>query len=137
MSAQFKDAQRRAYLTFTERLGGEWLVVFQGNTEFYSAAYWDLLTGLWRQDEPVRKTDALAFMQAVKSPHTAGKYVETAVAYGYVIEAPNPEDARSRLLSLSPDMRQRMDAFFDRALEKVVGLPEILASHGPIPASTP
>jgi hypothetical protein len=51
----------------------KWLEVLEGDTEFYSAAYWDLLTGLWRTDGPRRKTDAMDLMKGNKSVHTAGK----------------------------------------------------------------
>ena len=73
---RFSDAQRREYLSMIDRVGLAWLDVFEGNTEFYSANYWDLLTELWRQSGPVRKTDALRCMKAVRSAHTAGKYLE-------------------------------------------------------------
>ena len=44
---------------------------FEGDTEFYSATYWDLLTGLWRTDGPRRKTDSLGLMKGIKSVHAA------------------------------------------------------------------
>ncbi|MDH3738311.1 MAG: winged helix DNA-binding protein [Alphaproteobacteria bacterium] len=119
MTTEYNDAQRREYLHMIDRVGGAWLRVFGDDTEFYSANYWDLLTRLWRSAQPVRKTDALGFMTAVKSSHTAGKYMERAIERGYVVETENPEDARSRLVSLSSDMRQRLDGFFDTAVDEI------------------
>jgi hypothetical protein len=119
METKYNNDQHLVYLHLTDRVGGNWLEVFEGNTEFYSAAYWDLLTQIWRHGEPVRKTDALSFMTAVKSPHTAGKYVETCLRHGLIVEADNPDDARSKLLTLAPNMRGRLDAFFDRAITEV------------------
>ena len=58
-------------------------------------------------------------LAAVKSPHTAGKYVETCLRHGLIVEADNPDDARSKLLTLAPNMRGRLDAFFDRAITEV------------------
>jgi len=121
MTLKFSQDQRKQYLLMTDRIGSGWLHLFGDNTEFYSAAYWDLLTGIWRVSGPVRKTDALKMMQAIKSAHTAGKYIDTALQNGFLIEQDNPEDARSKLLTLSPDMRQKMDAFFDQAVEGVLG----------------
>lgn len=115
----YSPQQRRQYLDLLDRIGAAWIGVFDGDTEFYSSAYWDLLTEIWRQDAPVRKTDALRFMKAIKSAHTAGKYVDGAVRVGILVETDNPEDARSRLLSLSPGMRARLDAFFDTALGEI------------------
>ena len=43
---KFNDDQRREYLNLTDQVGMKWLEVFEGDTEFYSAAYRDLLTGL-------------------------------------------------------------------------------------------
>jgi hypothetical protein len=116
---KYNAAQHQEYLDLIERIGHRWLEVFQGDTEFYSAVFWDLLSRIWRSDVPVRKTDALGFMTAIKSAHTAGKYVETAIQRGILLEAENPEDARSKLLSLSPEMRRRLDAFFDGAVSEV------------------
>ena len=44
----------------------KWLEVFEGDTEFYSATYWDLLTGLWRTDGPRCKDAPLNFGEARK-----------------------------------------------------------------------
>lgn len=119
MGASYSRAQRKQYLEMTDNIGRSWLNVFQGDTDFYSAAYWDLLTETWRADKPVRKTDALRYMKAIKSAHTASKYVETSIKKGFLIETDNPEDARSKLLSLSLDIRQRLDLFFDTAIDNV------------------
>ncbi len=120
MTLTFSNAQHRMYLDFMEGNAGHWIAVFDGNQDFYSAAYWDLLRGMWRAEGPVRKTDALAFMTAVKSAHTAGKLVEAALAYGYLIEHENPDDARSKLLTLAPDTRAKLDAFFDHVVKGLV-----------------
>lgn len=119
MAADYTGRQRGEYLAMTDRVGRRWLDVFAGNTKFYSAAYWDLLTGLWRRDGPVRKTDALGFMTAVRSAHTAGKYIDEAIREGLVDESVNPDDARSKLVALAPDMRRRLDVFFDVAVDEM------------------
>ena len=118
MTLTYNNDQHRLYLEFTDGIGQQWIEVFEGDTEFYSAAYWDLLTAVWRADGAVRKTDALGFMTAIKSPHTAGKYIETALERGYLLEDNNPADARSKLISMAPETRQRMDVFFDHFVGK-------------------
>lgn len=130
MTAGYTDAQRREYLLMIDRVGGAWLRVFGDDTEFYSANYWDLLTRLWRAAEPVRKTDALGFLTAVKSAHTAGKYLERAIERGFVVETENPEDARSRLVGLSAGMRARLDGFFDTAVDEIGVTHTTLANLG-------
>ncbi|MEX2311744.1 MAG: helix-turn-helix domain-containing protein [Rhodospirillales bacterium] len=117
MPLTYNDQQRRAYLAFTDKLSAGWVQLFAGDTTFYSAAYWDLLTHLWRVNDPVRKTDAISAITGIKSPLTASKYIETALTRGLIIEKDNPRDARSKLLTLSPQMRAQMDAFFDDAVD--------------------
>lgn len=119
MALKYSDDQRLEYLEMTGRVGGHWLTVFGNNKEFYSSDYWDLLSRIWQAQAPVRKTDALNFMIAIKSTHTAGKYLDTAMRHGYVVESDNPRDARSKLVDLSPEMRRRLDEFFDAAVDEV------------------
>ncbi len=117
MPHAFSNAHHRMYLDFMESNAEHWIAIFDGNHDFYSAAYWDLLRGMWRAEAPVRKTDALGLMAAVKSAHTAGKYIDAALRYGYLIEHENPEDARSKLITLAPHMRERLDGFFDHVVK--------------------
>lgn len=119
MPLKFETEHHREYLDMVERIGVRWIDMLRGNTEFYSAAYWDLLTRMWRADCPVRKTDALGFMTGIRSAHTAGKYLETALREAMIVEFDNPDDGRSKLLALSPMMRRRLDAFFDAAVDEV------------------
>lgn len=119
MPLTYTDDQRRVYLEFTDRIGMKWVDVFEGDTEFYNAAYWDLFTHLWRNPNPIRKTDAGRAITGVKSPLTAGKYIDTALERGMIIEKDNPEDARSKLLALSPPMRSQLDTFFDDAVHEL------------------
>jgi len=120
MTLKYTDSQRRGYLTMTSRIGRDWLKVFGNNRQFYSTDYWDLFSQIWQAEGLVRKTDALNFMIAIKSSHTAGKYLDTAMRYGFLVETENPRDARSKLVGLSPEMRGRLDEFFDNALEEVM-----------------
>ena len=133
MTLKYNDRQRKEYFKTTQKMGGSWVHVFGDDTEFYSSAYWDLLTNIWIKDAPVRKTDALRFMTNIKSPHTAGKYVETAIAKGILIEEGNPGDARSKLLRLSPEMRKRLDGFFDGCVSDIQDCVRRIATLGPSP----
>lgn len=133
MSLKYNADQRAEYLFMTDRIGIRWLEVFQGDTEFYSAAYWDLLTGLWRIQDPVRKTEALNFMKAIRSPHTAGKYMDVAIKRGLIVETDNPEDARSKLVGLASHMRTQLDGFFDTAVGELRQANQNLIEKGPLP----
>ena len=136
MTLTYNNAQHRLYLEFTDGVGQRWIDVFEGDTDFYSAAYWDLFTAIWRADGPVRKTDALGFMTAIKSPHTAGKYIEKALERDYLVEQDNPVDARSKLITLSPGTRTHMDAFFDGIIGKWRTTILELERRGPNPEIT-
>ena len=133
MTLTYNNDQHRLYLEFTDGIGQGWIEVFEGDTQFYSAAYWDLLTAVWRAEGPVRKTDALGFMKGIKSAHTAGKYLDTAIDHGSLIETNNPEDARSKLLTLSPVMQQRLDVFFDTAVGEIRRASKLVDIKGPSP----
>ena len=133
MPLTYNDQQRRAYLAFSNKVGAGWITLFEGDTEFYSAAYWDLLTHLWRHQEPVRKTDAINAITGVKSPLTASKYIVTALARGLIIEKDNPNDARSKHLTLSPQMRGQMDTFFDDVIDEMCKTADGMKNIGQIP----
>jgi len=133
MELKYNTEQHKEYLRMTARRGRAWLNVFGDDREFWSAAYWDLFTGLWDSDGPVRKTDALRFMRAVKSAHTAGKYVEAALQKGLLIQQVNTEDSRSKLLSLSPELRRRLDGFFDTAVGEIRRTSRVFDTLGPSP----
>ena len=125
--------QHRAYLDFIEGLSGHWIKVFDGNEAFYSAQYWDLFKTIWRSERPVTKTEALKCMTGIKSAHTAGRYLETALAEGLLIEEENPSDKRSRYIRLSPEMKARLDRFFDEAVRQLRRSSRGLETLGPSP----
>lgn len=133
MTWQYNDEQRREYLNLVDNLTPHWLGLFGQNTDFYSAVYWDLLTRLWQADKPVRRTDALKFMTSVKSAATASKYINEAIRQRLLHEQLNPQDARSKLLELSPDMRERLDMFFDHAVSEVRRTIQRIGQKGPVP----
>ena len=138
MTLKYNAEQHREYLNMLEHVAQHWLKVFDDNTEFYSAVYWDLLTQIWKQDKPVRRTDALRFMTSIKSAATAGKYIDEAVRHGFLCETANPQDARSKLLELSAEMRTRLDAYFDDAISELRQANAIICQQGPVPdASSP
>jgi hypothetical protein len=135
MSATLKynDQQRREYLELMERTSVHWLQVFGGREAFYSAQYWDLFKTVWRSGRPVTKTEALRCMTGIKSAHTAGRYLETAIEEGLLLEEDNPLDKRSRIIRLSPAMKERLDGFFDRAVSELRKSNKVVEVAGPSP----
>ncbi len=133
MKLKYNNEQRQEFLKMMDGISYAWIEMFEGNTEFYSASYWDLLSGMWKTNTTVKKTDALKLMKAIKSPHTAGKYLAAAVRHGILVETDNPADARSRLVALSPDMKQRLDAFFDARVGALRAVTHRINVKGPSP----
>jgi len=130
MALKYTTDQRGEYLRMTDRIGARWLELFDGSTEYYSAVYWDLLTALWRNGRPLRKTDVLPALTGVKSAHTAARHIDTAIRRGLIVETDNPEDARSKLLDLTPEMRDRLDAFFDEAIGELLRSSRTIGENG-------
>ena len=130
---KYNEDQRREYLELMDRMSGNWLAVFGGKEIFYSAQYWDLFKTIWRSRRPVTKTEALKCMTGIKSAHTAGRYLETATQEGLLVEEDNPLDKRSRILRLSPGMKQNLDTFFDRAVSELRKSNKRIEVAGPSP----
>ena len=94
---------------------------FLADESFYDINYSDLLTGLWRAGKPVRKLDAVAYIRHV-GPQTAIKYLNHAIEKGFIETSPDPKDGRAQLVSLSDDMRTRLESFFDQAISEFAQL---------------
>ena len=130
---KYNTDQHRGYLDMIEQVSVHWLEVFGGNEAFYSAQYWDLFKTIWRSERPVTKTEALKCMTGIKSAHTAGRYLETALAEGLLVEEDNPADKRSRFIRLSPAMQERLDRFFDNAVTELRTANRAVEVLGPSP----
>ena len=130
---KYNEDQRQEYLQLMDRMSVHWLDVFGGKEIFYSAQYWDLFKTIWRTNRPVTKTEALKCMTGIKSAHTAGRYLETAIAEGLLVEEDNPEDKRSRIIRLSPSMKDNLDTFFDRAVSELRKSNKMVEVAGPSP----
>lgn len=116
MKHTYSPQQHREYILLSRKTGMDWLSVFEGNTDFYSTYFWELMTEMWFHDKPIMVSDALRYMRSIKSPFTARKYLQKAIDGKYVIEKSNPKDDRSKLVELSPELRKKMDSFFDEAI---------------------
>jgi hypothetical protein len=109
--------ERRArFLIALRELDEAWVSAFHkvGLGDIYFSR---LFTELWlRGDDAVTKTDAYELVQGV-SMQTAMKYVRQAIKEGFLEELENPGDARSRLIRMSPRLREMFNGVIDRASE--------------------
>lgn len=121
MSAVIKRAarnsqpdSRRRFLLALRELDDAWMAAF--NESGFGDVYFSrLFTELWlREPAAVSKSDAYDLVKGV-SVQTAMKYVNRAIADGYLQERGNPADGRSRLIRMSPLLRDRFADVIDRS----------------------
>jgi len=108
--------RRKRFLIALRELDDAWVSAFHrvGLGDIYFSR---LFTELWlRGNDAVTKTDAYELVQGV-SLQTAMKYVRQAIADGHLEELENPEDARSRLIRMTPGLRELFNGVIDRASE--------------------
>jgi hypothetical protein len=109
--------ERRAhFLCALRELDDAWVAAFH-KTGFGDIYFSRLFTELWlRGDDAVAKSEAYDLVQGV-SAQTAMKYMRQAMAEGYLEELDNPADGRSRLIRMSPLLREQFNGVIDRARE--------------------
>lgn len=106
--------QRQHFVHALNQMDSAW-VAFLKDKDFFDINYSDLFTGLWLNERPVRKQEAVQFMHHL-GPQTAKKYLDRAVAKGLVLEFEDDSDKRAKLIALSPDLKKGLEAFFDHAI---------------------
>jgi hypothetical protein len=115
-TARGLQERRMRFLIALRELDDAWVSAFHrvGLGDIYFSR---LFTELWlRRNDAVTKSDAYGLVQGV-GLQTAMKYVRQAIADGYLEELENPGDARSRLIRMSPGLREMFNGVIDRASE--------------------
>ena len=114
LTSRSLEKQRAHFLQALRELDDAWVAAFH-KTGFGDVYFSRLFTELWlRADAAVAKSDAYGMVQGVSS-QTAMKYIRQAIAEGYLEELDNPSDGRSRLIRMSPMLRQQFNGVIDRA----------------------
>ncbi len=107
-----RDARRLQTLLLLREIDQVWVATFR-ESGFSDIYFSRLFTELWlRGDDAITKTDAYGLVKEV-GVQTAIKYVRRAVDEGYLEEVDNPDDGRSRLLRMTPLLRERFLAVID------------------------
>jgi len=114
VKTRLADERRAHFLRGLREVDEAWVAAFH-STGFGDVFFSRLFTELWLLgDGAVPKSDAYELVQGV-SAQTAMKYVRQATLEGYLEEFDNPDDGRSRLVRMSPRLRELFNQFIDRA----------------------
>ena len=112
MPRPLSDKDRLVLAQALKRVGLNWQEMFREG-DYCASNYFDLFTEIWlRQGEPVYKTDCYRFMPGISS-QTAKKYLQHAIARGYLLESDNPQDKRSKLITMSSELKSIMEQSYD------------------------
>lgn len=115
MPRSYADRRRRAFVIALQDSDAYWGEVF-GDDIFYDLNYSDLFTRMWLAGERrFKKTELYGFMPKV-SHRTAVKYVQRAIEKGLLQQATDLHDRRLKLITMSADLKRKIEQFLDYSL---------------------
>ena len=121
MTGLYKQSndRRGQFVQLLANLDQYWIEVL-GNKLFHDLNYYDLFTQMWlkvdsSEDDTFRKSELYKLMPHI-SQRTAIKYIQTAIDHGLLIEQMDPQDQRSRQITMSPDLKRKIELFLDHSI---------------------
>ena len=128
------NARRRQFIQLLNSTDQYWMDVL-GDSLFHDLNYYDLFTQMWlRLDgtthDTFHKSELHQLMPNI-SQRTAVKYIQIAIDHGLLIEHTDPEDLRSRQITMSAGLKQKIELFLDYSISvfEVFPLP-VSRRHG-------
>ena len=120
------DARRRQFIHLQNDTDQYWMDVL-GDTLFHDLNYYDLFTRMWLRfndanDTRFHKSELYQLMPNV-SQRTAIKYIQIAIDHGLLIEHVDPDDLRSRRITMSSDLKRKIELFLDYSISVFETLP--------------
>jgi hypothetical protein len=113
------NARRRQFIQLLHSTDRYWVDVL-GDNLLHDLNYYDLFTQMWLRlngtpRHTFHKSELYQLMPNV-SQRTAIKYIQIAIDHGWLIEHINPEDLRSRQITMSADLERRIELFLDYSI---------------------
>ena len=120
------DTRRRQFIHLQNDTDQYWMNVL-GDTLFHDLNYYDLFTRMWLRfndanDNTFYKSELYQLMPNV-SQRTAIKYIQIAIDHGLLIEHVDPDDLRSRRITMSSDLKRKIELFLDYSISVFETLP--------------
>ena len=125
------NARRRQFIHVLNSIDRYWVDVL-GDNLFHDLNYYDLFTQMWlRLDGTPRhafhQSEQYQLMPNV-SQRTSIKDIQMAIDHGWLIEHTDPEDLRSRRITMSADLKQKIELFLDYSISVFKTVP-LSVSH--------
>lgn len=113
------NTRRRQFIQLLNSTDQYWMDVL-GDKLFHDLNYYDLFTQMWLQlDGTTRdtfyKSELHQLMPSI-SQRTAVKYIQIAIDHGLLIEHTDPEDLRSRQITMSASLKRKIELFLDYSI---------------------
>ncbi len=112
---KYGNLRRRQFIQLINRTDQYWMEIL-GNKLFHDLNYYDLFTQMWLQhDGTFHKSELYRLMPNI-SQRTAVKYVQIAIDHGFLIEHSDPQDLRSKRITMSAELKRKIELFLDYAI---------------------
>ena len=120
------NARRCQFIQLLNSTDQYWMDVL-GDKLFHDLNYYDLFTQMWLRlsdssGDIFYKSELYQLMPHV-SQRTAIKYIQIAIDHGLLVEDIDPEDLRSRRITMSADLKQKIELFLDYSIAVFEALP--------------
>jgi len=86
---------------------------------------------MWlRHNDTFYKSELHRLMPHI-SQRTAVKYIQIAIDHGFLVEHPDPEDLRSKRITMSADLKRKIELFLDYSISvfETFSLPDSQPPH--------
>lgn len=109
------QTKRRQFVQLISQTDRYWMDVL-GDKLFHDLNYYDLFTQMWlKPNRAFRKSELHRLMPNI-SQRTAVKYVQIAIDRGLLIEHTDPEDLRSKRITMSAGLKRKIELFLDYSI---------------------